>query len=61
MKVGIIGAGHVGATAAFALVQHQNASEIVLVDANRALATAQCQDILHSTPFAAPCRVTDGG
>lgn len=60
MKIGIVGAGHVGATAAFALVQHQNASEIVLVDSNRALAAAQCQDILHSTPLASPCRVTHG-
>lgn len=60
MKVTVIGAGMVGASAAFAMVMRGAASEVVLVDRNRALAEAQAQDILHATPFAYPARVTAG-
>lgn len=60
MKVGIVGAGMVGASAGFAMVLRGAASEIVLVDRNAALAEAQAQDILHATPFAFPIRVTAG-
>lgn len=52
MKVGIVGAGAVGATAAFAMVMSGAASEIVLVDANPKLALAQAHDIAHAIPFA---------
>lgn len=51
MKVGIVGAGFVGSTAAFAMVTMGAASEIVLVDANDALAQSQAQDIAHAVPF----------
>lgn len=51
MKVGIVGAGFVGSTAAFAMVTTGAASEIVLVDANAALAKSQAQDIAHAIPF----------
>jgi L-lactate dehydrogenase len=61
MKVGIVGAGNVGATAAFAMVLTGAASEIVLVDANAALAIAQAHDILHATPLSRPVRVSAGG
>lgn len=60
MKVTVIGAGMVGASAAFAMVMRGAASEVVLVDRNRALAEAQAQDILHATPFAYPARVAAG-
>lgn len=60
MKVGIVGAGNVGATAAFAMVTTGAASEIVLVDLNAALAHAQAQDILHATPLSRPVRVRAG-
>ena len=60
MKVTVVGAGMVGASAAFAMVMRGAASEVVLVDRNRALAEAQAQDILHATPFAFPTRVTAG-
>lgn len=60
MKVTVIGAGMVGASAAFAMVMRGAASEVVLVDRNRALAEAQAQDILHATPFAYPARVVAG-
>lgn len=61
MKVGIVGAGNVGATAAFAMVTTGAASEIVLVDLDAALAHAQAQDILHATPLSRPVRVRAGG
>lgn len=60
MKVSIIGAGMVGASAAFAMVMRGSVSDLVLVDHNAALAEAQAQDILHATPFAAPTRVRAG-
>jgi len=52
MKVGVIGAGHVGAAAAFSMMMRGAASHIVLIDYNPALAQAQAEDILHATPFA---------
>jgi L-lactate dehydrogenase len=60
LKIGIVGSGNVGAAAAFAIMLRGGASEIVLVDRNRALAAAQAEDILHGTPFAHPVRVTAG-
>lgn len=60
MKVGIVGAGMVGSSAAFAMVMRSVASEIVLIDRNEKLAAAQAQDILHATPFAAPIPVSAG-
>jgi L-lactate dehydrogenase len=61
MKVGIVGAGAVGATAAFAIVMSGAASEIVLVDLNEKLAAAQAQDIAHAIPFAHPVPIHPGG
>ena len=61
MKVGIIGAGAVGASTAFALVMRGVAREIVLVDINKERAQAEADDILHAVPFAHPVRVSSGG
>jgi L-lactate dehydrogenase len=60
MKVGIVGSGFVGSTAAYAMVMQGTASEIVLVDVNAALAQAQAEDILHATPYASAVRVHAG-
>jgi len=60
MKVGIVGAGMVGATAAFSLIMTRAASQIILVDVNQKLARAQADDIMHATPFASAVRVTAG-
>jgi L-lactate dehydrogenase len=60
MKVGIVGCGFVGSTAAYALVLQGVADELVLVDINRKLADAHAQDILHAVPFAASVRVHAG-
>lgn len=59
-KVGIVGTGLVGATAAYALVMRGIGSELVLVDKNEARAKAEAADILHAVPFAHPLRVTAG-
>lgn len=61
MKIGIIGCGHVGGTAAYSLALQGIASELVLVDRNPLLAEAQRMDILHATPFSHPVRVQAGG
>ncbi len=60
MKIGIVGAGMVGSAAGFALVMRGQATEIVLVDVNRARAEAEAQDIAHAIPFAAPATVRAG-
>ena len=60
MKVGIVGSGFVGATAAYALVMRGVGREIVLVDKNRARAEAEANDIQHAVPFAAPLSVRSG-
>lgn len=60
MKVGIIGAGAVGAATAYAMVMRGVAREIVLVDLNQQRAQAEADDILHAVPFAHPVRVSAG-
>jgi L-lactate dehydrogenase len=60
MKVGIVGCGFVGSTAAYAMALNGTASEIVLVDLNAHLARAQAEDILHATPFGSPVRIAAG-
>ena len=60
MKIGIVGAGQVGATAAYAMTMRGVGSEIVLVDRNVDLAVAQAHDILDATPWAYPVRVRAG-
>ena len=61
MKVGIVGSGAVGSSAAYAMVMSGAASEVVLVDLNEKLARAQAEDILDATPFATPVRISAGG
>jgi L-lactate dehydrogenase len=60
MKVGIVGAGMVGSAAGFALVLGGGASELVLVDHNRARALAEAEDISHAVPFGRPVTVRAG-
>jgi L-lactate dehydrogenase len=61
MKVGIVGAGMVGASAGFALALGGGASEVVLVDANPARAVAEAEDIAHAVPFGRALTVRAGG
>jgi L-lactate dehydrogenase len=60
MKVGIIGCGFVGSTAAYAITLSGVANEIVLIDLDESRAQAQAEDILHATPFASPVRILAG-
>ncbi len=61
MRVGIIGAGAVGATTAYALLMRGTVREIVLVDLNSARAQAEADDLLHAAPFAYAVDVRAGG
>ena len=60
IKISIVGAGFVGATIAYTLVMRGTASEIVLVDANRARAEGEAMDIAHGAPFAAMSSIHAG-
>ncbi len=60
MKIGIVGAGMVGATAGYALVMSGIGREVVLVDKNRERAEAEANDIFHAVPFAHPLDVRAG-
>ncbi|MBI5231576.1 MAG: L-lactate dehydrogenase [Coriobacteriales bacterium] len=60
MKVGIVGAGLVGSTAAYALVMGGIGREIVLVDLDTKRAQAEADDLLHAVPFAHPLTVRAG-
>lgn len=60
MKVGIIGSGFVGATAAYAIMMRKAASDIILIDINEKRAIAEAQDIMHAVPFAEPVDVYAG-
>jgi L-lactate dehydrogenase len=60
MKIGIVGTGFVGSTAAFSLVMQGVGREVVLVDLNQERAQAEADDIYHAVPFAEPLRVVAG-
>ncbi len=60
MRVGIVGTGMVGSTAAYAMVMRGVGREIVLVDKNERRAQAEADDIFHAIPFAHSLRVRAG-
>lgn len=60
MKIGIVGTGFVGSTAAYSLVLQGVGSELVLVDCRHELAEAHAMDMLHATPFSHPIVVRSG-
>jgi L-lactate dehydrogenase len=59
-KIGIIGSGFVGSSAAYAMVMSDVGREIVLVDMNNKRAQAEANDISHAVPFAHPIEVSAG-
>ena len=59
-RIAIIGAGNVGATAAYALMLRALVSEIVLIDSNVALAEAEAADIADANALARPARIWAG-
>lgn len=60
MKIGVVGSGLVGSTAAYAMVMRGVGREIVLIDLNKERAQAEADDILHAVPFAHSIEVTAG-
>lgn len=59
-KITILGTGNVGATVAYTLTQGSLASEIVLIDVNRAKAEGEAMDISHGAPFSTPLNIYAG-
>src|SRR6478736_3352492 len=59
-RIALIGAGHVGATTAFALMLRGLFGEIVLIDADTALAIAEAEDISDANALARPARIFAG-
>jgi L-lactate dehydrogenase len=61
MKVGIIGNGLVGSTAAYAIVLQKAANEIVMIDLDKKRSIAEAADIQHALPFVSASDVYSGG
>ena len=59
-RIAIVGAGHVGATTAYALLLSGLTPEIVLVDRDGRRAEGEAMDLAHAVPFADPVRVWAG-
>jgi L-lactate dehydrogenase len=60
MKLGIIGAGNVGAACAMAAVTRGSAREIVIVNRNRKKAAGVATDLRYGTPLTPKTEITDG-
>lgn len=59
-RIAIIGAGHVGATTAYALMLRAIVREIVLIDHNPELARAEAQDLQDANALARPAQIWAG-
>lgn len=59
-KISIIGAGAIGATTAFSLMQNGVAREIVINDINQEKALGEVLDLMHGSSLCSPCNVTLG-
>ncbi len=60
LRVAIVGVGHVGASFAYTLLLNGLASEIVLIDKNRAKAEGEAMDLNHAVTFSHATRVWAG-
>ena len=59
-KISVIGAGFVGSTSAFAIMEAGLAQEIVLIDVNREKALAEAMDLSHGAAFVKTVTVKAG-
>lgn len=59
-RIAIIGAGHVGATAAYALMLRALVREVVLIDEDAARAVAEAADLSDANALARPARIWAG-
>ncbi len=60
MRIGVVGAGSVGSTAAFAFVMRDLASRLTLVDLDRDRAEGHALDVALATAFSQPARIGAG-
>lgn len=60
VKISIIGAGFVGATAAYAIMMGGIASEMVIVDINKDKAEGEAMDLAHGISFVKPVDIISG-
>ncbi|WP_110113887.1 L-lactate dehydrogenase [Bacillus sp. CGMCC 1.16541] len=59
-KVAVVGAGFVGSSYAFALLNQGVANEVVLIDINQEKAEGEIRDLNHGMPFASPMQIKAG-
>lgn len=59
-KVGLVGVGHVGVAAAYALFVRRTAAEIVLVDQDRRRAEGEAMDLMHAQALVGRATVRAG-
>jgi L-lactate dehydrogenase len=59
-KISVIGAGFVGSTTAYTIMQAGLASEIVLIDINKDKAEGDVMDMNHGITFVSPVKITTG-
>jgi L-lactate dehydrogenase len=59
-KVAVVGAGFVGATSAYAIMNAGTASEIVMLDINQEKLEGEVLDLDHGTMFVPPVRINSG-
>ncbi|HZJ86883.1 MAG TPA: L-lactate dehydrogenase [Erysipelothrix sp.] len=59
-KISVIGAGAVGSATAFALMNHNVATDIVIVDINKEKAEGEAMDISHGRVFVEPVNIIAG-
>lgn len=59
-KVTVVGAGLVGSTTAFSLMQSSVVNEIVVIDINKDKAEGDVLDMSHGVPFIKPLSITAG-
>lgn len=60
VKISIVGAGFVGSATAFALMNHNLATDIVIVDINKDKAEGEAMDLSHGKVFVSPVNVVSG-
>jgi L-lactate dehydrogenase len=60
-KVAVVGAGHVGATFAYAACIQGLCRELAIINRTRAKAEGEAMDLHHSLPFLQPMEITAGG
>jgi L-lactate dehydrogenase len=59
-KIGLVGAGMVGSSFAYVLMERGVANELVLIDADHARAEGEAMDLNHGLAFVRPMRIAAG-